>query len=355
MIRRTVGAILARAAITRAIFVATLVVVAAPLAAAEMTPTAALERLFREQPAQADWFAPSFLSQVPHPQIDAILRQVQAAHGALVGIEPSGQGFIVRLQRAEVATQIALDAQGQIVGLFFQPPIPTGGGIDSYVQAIAAIPGKSSILVLSGDRRRAAHEPDAALGVASAFKLAVLKAVADRVSAGALAWDQVVRLDPAWRSLPTGILQDWPDGTPLTVATAADLMISLSDNTAADGLIHLVGREAVEALAPRNRPFLTTRELFILKSNANAELRRRWSEGDEAARRAMLDDIAALPLPAISDLMSVSILDIDWFFTPGELCDLLKAVHELPAFGIYAGQTDPAAWAPSRAARRPGS
>ena len=47
-------------------------------------------------------------------------------------------------------------------------------------------------------------------------------------------------------SLPSGILQDWPVGTPLTLQTLASLMISESDNTATDALLATVGREAVE-------------------------------------------------------------------------------------------------------------
>lgn len=45
---------------------------------------------------------------------------------------------------------------------------------------------------------------------------------------------------------PTGRLQDEPTGTSVTVAEAADLMIAISDNTATDLLIDLVGRDAVE-------------------------------------------------------------------------------------------------------------
>jgi hypothetical protein len=47
-------------------------------------------------------------------------------------------------------------------------------------------------------------------------------------------------------------------------------MISVSDNTAADALLSIAGRENVEKFAPRNRPFLSTREAFILKAVPNA-------------------------------------------------------------------------------------
>ena len=46
---------------------------------------------------------------------------------------------------------------------------------------------------------------------------------------------------------PSGSLQIEPAGTRYTVSQLADLMISSSDNTAADELSALVGRSAVEA------------------------------------------------------------------------------------------------------------
>jgi hypothetical protein len=336
--------ILARATLAGSTILLALLILAVRVGAAEMTPAVALERLFREQPAQAAWFAPGFLAQVPIVQMQDILRALQVQYGTLQGIDPSGSGFTVRLERARVPAQIVLDAEGRVAGLYFQPPVPTGGVLDDYVATIAAVPGHTSILVLSDGQSRAAREADVPLAVASAFKLVVLKAVADRVAAGTLAWDTVVRLEPGWRSLPTGILQAWPDGTPLTIATLAGLMISMSDNTAADGLMQIVGRDALEALSPRNRPFLTTRELFVLKSADGEDLRRAWRAGDEAARRALLAQVDALPLPDLSTLWPSAILDIDWLLTPDELCALLEPLHELPVFRISPGVADAGAW-----------
>lgn len=47
------------------------------------------------------------------------------------------------------------------------------------------------------------------------------------------------------KSLPGGILQNWPKGAPLTLHTLAGLMISQSDNTAADTLLEILGRDVV--------------------------------------------------------------------------------------------------------------
>jgi beta-lactamase class A len=78
----------------------------------------------------------------------------------------------------------------------------------------------------------------------SVFKLSVLGALADAIDAGALTWDDELTIEEADRSLPTGELQDRVGGT-TTVREAATLMVSLSDNTATDLLIHELDRSTV--------------------------------------------------------------------------------------------------------------
>ena len=71
-------------------------------------------------------------------------------------------------------------------------------------------------------------------------------------------------------------------------------MIAISDNTATDLLIDAVGRDAVEAAlvtaghaAPElNRPFLTPRELFVLK--LDDALRSDYLIAAETGRRELL-------------------------------------------------------------------
>ena len=154
----------------------------------------------------------------------------------------------------------------------------------------------------------------------------------------------MVNLDPSWKSLPSSQLRDWPDGTPLTVATLAHLMISISDNTATDALIRIVGRQAVEAISPRNTPFLTTRELFTLKTQENAPLRAEWQKSDVAHRRAILGRIADAPLPPPTSVSPVATQEVEWFVTAQELCGLLDVTADLPSVAISPGPVDRNGW-----------
>jgi beta-lactamase class A len=306
-----------------------------------LTPQAALERLFTAPTPQADWFAESFLSQVPLAQVEQILAEVRTSLGTYQSVEPDGENYRVIFEKGQVAAQIALSSTGQITGLLLQP-ISEAIAPDEAIQQLKALPGQTNLLILEGDRPIATHDADQPLAVGSTFKLAVLSALQQQINRGQRQWSDVIALKPEDKSLPSGILQNWFDGALLTLQTLATLMISQSDNTATDALIHLVGRDAVEAFSQRNRPFLTTREAFVLKNPENAPLLERYRQGD----RAVLSALAASPLPdpSVFDDKPVA-LDVEWFFTPRELCTLMGQVADLPLMSVNpGGLAEPSDW-----------
>lgn len=308
------------------------------------TADTVLGALFRGEIA-ADRFTPEFLRDVPFVEVERLVDGLVQEHGALVGVRPRGDGrYTLDLERATVAARIALDGEGRIAGLFLEPPV-VATSIDVAVETIAALPGSASVVVTSDGAERAAHAADKPLAVGSAMKLAILKALADRVDAGAAAWTDVVMLAERHRSLPTGRLQDWPAGTPLTLAVAAGLMISESDNTATDLLLDVVGAAAVERVSPRNAPFLSTADAFRLKRRDAAALRARFTAAGAATRQSMLGEVRALALPAPGELETAPTIEVEWFLSVRELCALMEGVAELPAFAISSGPVEAGDWA----------
>ncbi len=261
-------------------------------AATPMTPKAALARLF-QQPVESQWFSPAFLSQVPANRVTDIIGQLTSRYGDLRQVKGSEGDLVVELEKADVPATIALDDQGRIRTLLFKTAIAAGATLKDGTASIAALPGRTSVLVTTGGDTVAANDPEAVLAVGSAAKLAILAAVDDAVAAGRLSWDQVVKLKPQWQTLPGSTLIDWPIGTPVTIATLRNLMISQSDNMATDALIDLVGRDAIEAITPRNTPFPTTAELFKLR--ANPQEAAAWKKADTAGKRAILARLDGLP------------------------------------------------------------
>lgn len=341
---RAIGRVRRSASRLLAALCLTVVAIGGAAANTSLPPAQSIERLFHARSFDSSWFAPTLLSQASTDTLQQAVRDLVDSNGKFQGVAPRQNEYVVELQRALVPTVIAFDAEGRISSLFFRSPVPRFTGIDDAKNAFTALPGKIALLVLEDGKPLLAINDDRPLAVGSAFKLAVLAALADTVNDGKLAWATPETLKSDWTALPTGILQGWPAGSLLTVQTLAGLMISLSDNTAADALMQLVGRERIEAIVPRNKPFLTPREFFILRAYPNQQLRHQFLAASEAQRRALLATIDGLPLPPFAAFSSDVISGIEWYFSARELCGLLEKLHALPAFRINPGLAIPSEW-----------
>ncbi|MEN9895026.1 MAG: hypothetical protein RIR97_878 [Pseudomonadota bacterium] len=308
-----------------------------------MTPQDRLTTLLTTDSLGEGSFSRHFLNDVSLAQVTALIAELKQKHGRFLHVSPSEKTFWLHFERAKIHAEISLDTAGKITGLFFDTPVLTGA-LQDMVNMIASLPGETSVLVLSNGKTVAAHCPDRPLAVASTAKLAVLLALKQKIHENELAWGDVVTLDPAWKSLPSGQLQDWPDGSPLTIATLAHLMISISDNTATDALISIVGQAAMEAITPENMPFLTTREYFTLQSDKHAALRSNWETDDHKSRLDILDQISKEPLPLPDQISTVVTHGIDWRLSAHQICNLLDATADLPSVRINPGPADPKDW-----------
>jgi hypothetical protein len=110
-------------------------------------------------------------------------------------------------------------------------------------------------------------------------------------------------------------------------------MISLSANTAADMLTNLVGRSAVEAAFTTSgmtspaldRPFLTTREIYVLKLDQWPALAQRYISASEPSRRALLaGTVDRAPLPAAETVGAWTtprdIDSLEYFASASDVC-----------------------------------
>lgn len=316
--------------------------------------------LLKGEADPAQMFAPSFLAQVPAAQVQAVSLQLRSQYGAVMGlnrIEPQSAtaGVIhVDFERAAVRMTMALEADPphRIQGLLVTGADVRGDSLSAIVEELRALPGQTSFafarLGEGPPGLLASHEPDRPLAIGSSFKLFILAELSRQVKAGERRWSDVVTLDR--RSLPSGTLQDWPEGSPVTLHTLAALMISVSDNTATDMLLHTLGRETVERMtatlgiaAPeRNRPFLNTLEAFALKTAPEAAYQA-WRSGGEAARRRILaSDFASPDASAIDPSRFTGApnrIDVEWFASANDLIrtmDWLRRDGDGPTRAILA-------------------
>lgn len=143
------------------------------------------------------------------------------------------------------------------------------------------------------------RDSEEAAPLGSMFKLYVLLALSEAITAGEISWDSPLTVTEENRSLPSGELQDAPDGTEVSVREAAGKMIAISDNTATDMLIQTLGRESVEKAVQTSghhapelmSPFPSTREIFQIGWGDPADLET-WSTGTEKEQRALLEKLS---------------------------------------------------------------
>ena len=180
------------------------------------------------------------------------------------------------------------------------------------------------------------------MAVGSTFKLHVLKKLYKEIEESDKNWSDIVELEAENRSLPSGILQNWPLCTPLTLRTLSNLMISQSDNTATDNLIDYLGREEIEeGLSEENIPFLTPREFFILKFSDDDQLRERYLNSNIKEKLEILNELSSQELNNIKvGDKPILIENLEWYFSTEELSKMIYELRDAPEIKINSGLVD---------------
>jgi beta-lactamase class A len=305
-----------------------------------------IDGMLRTGHADPAWFSSAFLAQVSATQVEGVIANLTPPLGAYQSVTATANPnrFVAHFAKGTVAVFIHFDDQGKIDGLLLRP---APASFDDAIKTLATFPGTVSYVVEQiGAPTKAALHDDMPLAVGSTFKLAVLNGLLDEIRKGSRHWSDVIPLDARWKSIPSGVLQSWPAGTPITLATYATEMISISDNTAADSLIHIVGAKAIAPYAGGNDPFLTTREMATLKSHAGAQLRGKYLTVDSVAGRAsVLRQIDTLPAPSAEAFDLTPLPAIEWHYNVRQLCSLMERVASLPLMSVNPGVADPSDFA----------
>lgn len=310
---------------------------AAPSGAEVNKAASAAAALVAEMPAGAEKiFDKSFFSHISLEKLNAIFSGLYRDNGGvaqalLVSSKAySGHFYFDTARGWRIPVAISVDpANGKISGLYFSPPYLKDATLAAVRAGLSALPGRKGLLV-----RRLGEKPetleslsaDDYFGVGSVFKLYVLGAMLK----GKTAWTKVFRLREEDKSLPSGRLQNWPAGAPLTAHTLAVMMISESDNTASDTLIAGVGRRRIErSLAAlghsdpgKMTPFLKTSELFRLKSGTANSLK--YLNLPPAEKYDFLAALGREPLEAERVARSPFGADrLEWLASPSDICRLM--------------------------------
>lgn len=304
-------------------------------------------------------FTPEFVAVVPAASLRALLLTLSAGgprrfvewleppredapHGvALIG----GEGGYLRVgvavdpARPELIAGLRLTAAPELDPSWV--PAASWAELDAELATMASRVGFIAAEIDEAGACTTIHGLDATTprAMGSAFKLYVLAALADAVYAGEHAWDELLAVREEAKSLPTGRMHTEAAGASFALRDWAEAMISISDNTATDHLIDLLGRDAIEAAVVRAghadpallRPFLLTREVFWLKILATPDVRARYQAGDEAARRAILEEEIAFDFGTAmfgaGFWTAPRALDIEWYMSPEDACRVMAYIR----------------------------
>ncbi len=305
----------------------------------------AIARFFQAERVEAAWFTPEMLQAAPTETLQAYRDQLLAEQGDFRGAVEMAGRWQVRLERALVAVELLLDERGRIASLWLGPPLRLDRTLAQVAADVAALPGEVSLLVVQDGEPLIETAADRNLAVGSAFKLAVLTTLVETIETSGLRWEETTRLKYRHRSLPTGILQDWPVGTPLSVESLAALMISISDNTATDALIDFLGVTRIEPhLPPESRPLLTTRQYFLLAGAKHAAERLDYDQLSEDGRRAVLVGLRS-EKPTLADFLAGAAgPDFGWRLSTRSLCAMMDPLLGLDLLAINPGLAYPRDW-----------
>ncbi len=219
-----------------------------------------------------------------------------------------------------------------------QPPvIKKWSDIDAELTASGARYSYQVSKVSSGKcETLAGTNTELSLPLASIFKLYVLLAVAQAVNAGTVSWNDPLIVTKEAKAVGSAGLEELPPGAKVSVRTAAQEMISASDNMATDLLIERLGPGAVErALAAAGHhdpasmtPFPTTHELFSV-GWGEPDLREQWKQASPQARAQLLKQTNSRPYepdPARTHTPA-SDYGAEWYGSAADICRVHAALQ----------------------------
>lgn len=297
-------------------------------------------------------FAPSFLKVLPPEKFASSLEPV-TTEGPFIyegSSSPSSPNRLTaRLDGATgasflITVAVTPGTPHRINALFMQlapPKRPSWRATDAALAKLADRPSMFAAEVRNGDLQTVhALDPNRTGAIGSAFKLYVLEALGRAIEAGKASWQEELPIRSAWKSIPSGTMQNEPAGKRFPIRRYAGQMIAISDNTAADHLIGRLGRAAVEKAfvqlgnhsAKRNVPLLTTREMTVTKLDAPVGLMRAYARAGSATRQRLLPRIDAIPLSTEGGdawITPRAIDTIEWFASPADLARAMVGLDRL--------------------------
>ena len=285
-------------------------------------------------------FDKSVFKAVSEEKLKEIVNEYKTKLGELNYIDGKDGVYDVICKNGKTESKVTLNKENLIVGFWFGQLNLFNDTLETIVEELKKHEGTLSINIVKNNKDKvfALNETEP-LGVGSAFKLFVLKALNEKIKQKKAKWETVIKTDKNYFSLQSGFLQTWEDKSPITLKSLANLMISISDNTATDLLITYLGRDFVEKYSPKRvSPFLKTSEMFKLKWGVDKKVTENFINGSPKEKLQILKDIEKFDINKVKfDASPTLISKLEWFISAKELCEVIYDVKDNTALQINTG------------------
>ncbi|MHA1820644.1 MAG: serine hydrolase [Promethearchaeota archaeon] len=317
-------------------------------------------------------FDSSVLSIIPAPDLLDYIQDIKGGYGSLIQVKISKY---IPLENA-YTFQLILNystAQGTIgfslnssdsdkITMFYLFNFEIS---QNYIESISLqdlinefekekYPGNKSLIIKVGQNIIYSYNPNMSIQVGSEFKLYVLKALISKVESDpSVNWDTTIKINASLKSLPSGILQNEPEGKTYTLSQLSHYMINISDNTATDHIINFLGREYVETFLPANYdlPFLMTSESFKIRFLLNRTEIINYLNMNVSQRRQYLSNyidplnITSIDLENINFSADIDVKkQIEWTFSNNEILSVLEDLENYSFLQDNPGLAGPQEW-----------
>lgn len=293
-----------------------------------------------------DHFTKSFRKAIPYTKLTEISKSLHKDFGECKSIEVPNNALVkefytIQKNGKKLVFNLVVENKGEtnkISGLLFKGektnPISFKSA-DDILKELKKFDGTVSALIIENDKKILDFQSGQKHALGSVFKLYVLATLANEVKNKNLSWDQTFPIKNSDKSLPSGVMQNFKKGKKVTIKEFANKMISISDNTATDHLISILGREKIEKFIEDNgfilqksnfKPFLKTKELFAIRAFFNDKDYKIYEKSDRAKRLKMIKRLSKSNKRIMSKLKKWDtprgITQIEWFASPQEVCRL---------------------------------
>ncbi len=296
-----------------------------------------------------DYFSQGFIKKIKYDDLIQIFTDIAKDDGscskyslAVVNGNKAKIRFYTKTTSQKFS--LSLDQNNLIAGLQYQgraeSKITFNSESDLY-SGFGKISGiKSlSLIELDSNKETLGLNSSDSMALGSEFKLYILKNLSEKINSQQVHWDDKIKLQEDLKSLPSGVMQDYPSNQEFRIFDFAALMISQSDNTATDHLIDFLKRDSIlnsmvgyNSFLDKNDPFLSTMDLFRLRTLTQDSLNEYI--GLPQIEKNNFLDILKKKYDRNSLMESLKnwdsprdILKAEWFASTSDICNTVNALQ----------------------------